>query len=202
MKNRTQIAKRLDTVLALVETLLFVCIPEVWDDTVLIQVLAYVVIVTLKLCYIIWLRKKVIDILASPTGIDTGCLLKATCAENLRERVVPQICKLMEIASTEPLFRYEAYLEWVDAATFVAQHFWCEDSIINVEMDKTTRFVRDRVYKGELKQIINCLIQLHNQYRGFYREINLFGCETLQHEIETLYNSIVQIGEKLDKGNK
>lgn len=192
MKKRSNVATILDSVSAIVETVLFALVPIVFCDSNHFQAFAYVVLLGLQLTYIILLRKKIIDRIVSPKGIDTNLILETNCADKVRGKIVAQVHELQVSANPSGFDEYVVFLKWKESSAFITQHFW-DDKIINVVLEENVRYSKNKIYKNELRQIVAVLIDTYNRYNDFAFSIDLYECKTLKSEIQELYKKLKKI---------
>lgn len=192
MKKRSNVATIMDSVSAIVETVLFALVPIAFCDSTSFQIFAYLVLLTLQLMYISLFRKKIIDRIVSPKGIDTDLILETNCADKVREKIVAQVHELQVSSKLSGFDEYVVFLKWKEASTFITQHFW-DDKIINVVLEENVRYSKSKIYKNELRQIVEVLIDTYNRYNDFAYSIDLYECKTLKSEIQKLYEKLKKL---------
>lgn len=193
MKKRSNVATIMDSVSAIVETVLFALVPIVFCDSISFQVSAYLVLLTLQLMYISLLRKKIIDRIISPKGIDTNLILETNCADKVRGKIVAQVHELQVSAKPSGFDEYVVFLKWKESSTFITQHFW-DDRIINVVLEENACYSKNKIYKSELRQIVEVLINTYNRCNNFAFTVDLYECRTLKSEIQELYEKLKKLG--------
>ena len=162
MKKRSNVATIMDSISAIIETVLFALVPIVFCDSIHHQAFAYVVLLVLQLTYICLLRKKIIDRIISPRGIDTNLILATNCADKVRGKIVAQVHEIQASAESSAFDEYVVFLKWKESSTFITQHFW-DDRLINVVLEENVRYSKDKVYKKELLQIVEVLIEIKKE---------------------------------------
>lgn len=198
MKKRGNVATIMDFISAIIETVLFALVPIVFCDSIPFQVFAYVVLLVLQLTYICLLRKKIIDKIVSPKGVDTDLILATNCADKVRGKIVAQVHEIQASAESSAFDEYVVFLKWKESSTFITQHFW-NDRLINVVLEENVRYSKNKVYKKELLQIVEILIDAYGRYNQFELSIDLYACKTLTDEIQKTYDKLVKIENNLKK---
>lgn len=196
MKKRSNVATIMDSISAIVETVLFALVPIVFCKSTPFQVFAYVLLLILQLTYICLLRKKIIDKIVSPKGVDTDLILATNCTDKIRGKIVAQVHEIQTSAESSAFDEYVVFLKWKESSTFITQHFW-KDRLINVVLEENVRFSKNKVYKKELLLIVKILIGAYGRYNQFTRSIDLYACKTLKGEIQETYDKLIQIENNL-----
>lgn len=196
MKKRSNIATIMDAISAIIETVLFALVPIAFCNSIPFQIFAYVTLLVLQLVYICLLRKKIIDKIVSPKGIDTDLILTANCADTFRGKIVAQVHEVQASAKGSTFEEYVVFIKWKEASTFIAQHFWNE-TLINVVLEEHVRYSKNKVYRKELLQIVEILIEAYDQNNQFACSIDLYTCKTFASEIQEIYNKLVKMKNNL-----
>lgn len=196
MKKRSNVTISTDSISAIIETVLLAIISIIFSDSILYQIISFIVLLVFKLIYIRLLRKKLIDKVVSPNGMDTDLILATNSAKNLRGKVVAQVYEIQESTGSNAFEEYVAFLKWQESATFVTQHFW-NNALINVVLDESARYSKNKVYKKELLQIVQILINAYDRYNHFTASVDLYACQTLSREIRETNDKLIEIEKKL-----
>ena len=196
MKKRSNVAKIMDSISAIIDTVLLALVPIVFCYSIPFQVFAYVVLLGLQLTYICFLRKKIIDKIVSPKGVDTDLILATNCADKVRGKILSQVHEIQASAETSAFDEYVDFLKWQESSTFITQHFW-KDKLINVVLEENVRYSKNKIYKKELLLIVKTLIDVYKRYNQFALSIDLYACKTLAYEIQEIYAKLEKIENNL-----
>ena len=198
MKKLSNAALLIDSVTALIQTILFALVPIIFEKEIFYQIISYLFLLSAQIIYMVFLRKKVVDLLIMPKGIDTDLVLATNCADSLRGKILMQVCELNVASGTSDFDQYVMYLKWQDAALFILHHFW-DGQIVNVVREKSVRQSMKKVYTNELVQYVDILIRTYDKNDKFKKTATLFNCQTLTRDIERIYNGLVEIKTNLEK---
>ena len=198
MKKRSNIGTIVDSISAIIQTVLFALVPIVFCNSIPYQIFSYIVLLILQLAYICLLRKKLIDKIISPNGIDTDLILATNCADNIRGKIVTQVHEIQASSGATEFEEYVVFLKWREMSTFITQHFWC-NALVNVVLEENVRYSKNKIYKNELLQIVEVLINAYSRYNKFVRSVDLYACKTLPSEIEQIYDKLVKMEDNLKK---
>jgi len=198
MKKRSSVATSLDAISAIIDTVLLAFVPIVFSKSISYQIVSYIVLLVLQLLYICLFRKKLVDKIISPNGIDTDLMLATNCADKFRGKIVAQIQEIQSSTELSAFGEYVVFLKWRETSTFITQHFW-DNALINVVLAENVRYSKNKVYKKELLQIVEILVDAYSRYNKFALSVGLYACKTLENEIQEIYDKLVEIKKNLKK---
>ena len=156
MRKREKVSYVVDSLYAIVQTVLFAIIP-VLIKNYSIQVVLYVSFLFLQILYLSFLRNLIIDKISHPEGINTEYLLRINCGICFRNEImtkIDEIQKSIEINESEEATRkteyalfdeYIIFLKWKDATDYIIQHFWDKNKTKNTIGNFLGRFLPQNI---------------------------------------------------------
>lgn len=201
MKNQNKIELLLDSVIAIAQAILFAIVPIVFNEEYSQQLMAYGGIVVLQMIYIFLLRKLIVNKIVFPHGVEISHIVNKTYNYNFHQRVLPQIIEMLPSNSNLQFEEYCIFLKWMDSTGVILDSFWdtAKKSVVNVELTKTTEYSKKFVYKNELLQAVNILINIYKTNNSFTDTISLFECSTQKNSLEESFSKLQSMKTYLEK---
>ena len=198
MKNRKHATMIVDAMFSIVEAIILAIIPGL-DTSARCITLLYFLVFIIHMVYWLKLRSIVINKLVHSNGYDINYIRDASLAYKFRTEIYKQVKELEELnGSPKMATQYILFDRWKNIAVFIEQHFWDNGTLCNVITSTKTRFSTQRLYKNELKEIINLLAEIYRENHEFSYIIESFDCKTLSNDIKGIYKNIKKILSHLD----
>lgn len=202
MKDRNRTTSKIDSILAVIQAFLFAIVPVVLVDKVELQHVAYLSISILYLLYFFLCRDWLINRLIQPSGIDTEVVLEYNLASKLRDDIIPRTKEIQDLSFPTDIFKqYALFIEWQYVATFMEQHFWSNESreIKNTVLIPAKQISLNKIYRFELEQIINVLINSYEANGKFENVLRNCNCGFLSRKVAEIAKNIYGIYTELNQ---
>ena len=141
MRNREHISKWVDSIMAVLQTLILSLIPIFIKDNPVQKTVSYIIITIVIIVYITVFRNKLIKMIILQQGIDTDYIKNKILIPLFNGDLLPKVRSIANLDKTLDKFELNyRFLIWNEATTFIINYFWDSGKLINVVTEKTTSF--------------------------------------------------------------
>ncbi len=183
MKNKSNISKATDSIIAVVQTIVLVFVPIVFEGNLTYKIIAYIVVAIIFIVYNVFLRNRIINRIVSHQAIDTDKIKKSNVVTVFYNNVIPEIrsvlCNNIPSNDFELLCRFRV---WKKSIYFVSDHFWKNDRFDNVITSQQVSHSVNSVYKNEVVAVAKKLLEVMPE-NDITKAVESYNCSTMKSDI-------------------
>ena len=196
MKKKIDIPKVVDSIVAIMQTMIMALISFLGNDNPSYRIIAYFIVTTCFIVYYLFLRNPLIEFILSYQKIDVDYIKQMDIASVFKQSIVPEIRSISDQTVArddfELLYRF---MIWKKSVYFVADHFWEDNQLCNVMMKDSISYAINTVYQNEIIAVSRKLLELR-ETNDFVRIISAYSCVTLQKEIDEKISILKKITQR------
>lgn len=183
MKNKSNISKVTDSIIAIIQTIVLVFVPIVFEDNLTYKIIAYIVVAIIFIVYNVFLRNRIINGIVSHQAIDTDKIKKSNVVTVFYNSIIPEIrsvlCNNIPSSDFELLCRFRV---WKKSIYFVSDHFWKNDRFDNVITSQQVSHSVNSVYKNEVVAVAKKLLKVMPE-NDITKAVESYNCYTMERDI-------------------
>lgn len=199
MKKEESIKNIVDVVIALLQTIILALIPVFFQDSIKLQVSCYSIVFVLTVLFLLVFRDKLIENIILALGINVSQIKKENLIEAFKMQIVPNSQKIKVFIVSDQTDKYFLFRIWKETSELVALYFTSDFINKKLVKKKAIDFSRNKVYKQDVKTIVDILINCYTANKKFEEIIDNYKCKTLKKNINDLYDKLVNIEKQLHK---
>ncbi len=199
MKKEESIKNIVDVVIALLQTIILALIPVFFQDSIKLQVSCYSIVFVLTVLFLLVFRDKLIENIILALGINVSQIKKENLIEAFKMQIVPNSQKIKVFIVSDQTDKYFLFRIWKETSELVALYFTSDFINKKLVKKKAIDFSRNKVYKQDVKTIVDILINCYTANKKFEEIIDNYKCKTLKNNINDLYDKLVNIEKQLHK---
>ena len=183
MKNRLYISKVTDSIIAIIQTIILVFVPIVFDGNLAYKVIAYIAVAICFIVYNIFLRNRIINGIVSRQAIDIDDIKKTNSVTVFYNCIIPEIrsvlCNNDSLDDFDLLCRFRV---WKKAIYFISDHFWGNGKFNNVITSEQVSYSANSVYKNEVVTVAKKLLEVMTD-NDISKAVEFYNCSTMKSDI-------------------
>lgn len=195
MRNRSNITIIIDSIVTVIQAVLFAIVPLLFSFSWKYQLLAFSILVIVHIVYLIFIRKRLINKFVKSVGIDTNYIRNYKLEERFHNVLIPQINEISTIKQSDGFEQYHCYLIWKMAVDFILEHFWEPEGLCNVVVSTVPDYYNNKIYANEIIIVAKKLADIYKNNDEFKTTIENLNCSTLEKEITKKYIELAKIAD-------
>lgn len=195
MKKEDSVRNVVDVIGGLLQSIILAIIPIVLEKQTKWQIVAYLAVVIIYFVFLCLFREKLINRIILSSKINVDELKEESLVETFKGKIVPNSFEIKNFKDLqdEKADEYYLFIRWKETAELIILYFTPEFINQKLIRRKETSYSNRKIYEKDIQIVVDILIQTYDLNEKFKEVISDYKCRTLNQEIKTLYDKLVNI---------